>query len=89
MTPLLHIVRDGTCLSVLIWTQPFLTRTLKDYDLIYVKKCDENYTYEFKEASYCPNNVQVIANGEFSIECVLRKGNKQVYAEEQPFFKGE
>lgn len=50
---------------------PFLTRTLKDYDLIYVKKCDEGYNYKIVENG---GFTSVIANGEFSIEAVIRKG---------------
>jgi SAM-dependent methyltransferase len=49
---------------------PFIIDNLTDYDIIYVKKCDDNYSYYIKDNRY------VIAAGEFSIEAVIRKGNK-------------
>jgi SAM-dependent methyltransferase len=50
---------------------PFIVYNLTDYDIVYVKKCDEGYNYKIVE-----NNgfTSVIANGEFSIEAVIRKG---------------
>ncbi len=56
---------------------PLVAETLTDYDLIYVKKCDEGYKYEIVDRGN--GMFSVLAQGEYSIELVLRKGNETRY----------
>ncbi|HRR48716.1 MAG TPA: methyltransferase domain-containing protein [Bacteroidales bacterium] len=68
-----YFVIDKNEPPVTIGLIPFIVDNLTDYDIIYVKKCDDNYSYYIKDEKY------VIASGEFSIEAVIKKGNKTKY----------
>jgi SAM-dependent methyltransferase len=52
---------------------PMLNRLLKNPDLIYIKKCDEGYKYYRQATPGVGPGYQIIAEGEFSIEAVIRK----------------
>ena len=56
---------------------PLLAETLTDYDLLYVKKCEEGHkcTYVDRGEGW----FSVISEGEYSIELVLKKGNDTQY----------
>ena len=56
---------------------PLISNNLTDYDLLYVKKCEEGHkhTYIERDNGY----FSIISEGEYSIEVVLKKGNDAVY----------
>jgi SAM-dependent methyltransferase len=61
---------------------PLINSCLFNYDIIYVKKCDENYNYEFVKADWSQDGYVGYATGEFSIEIVLQKHPNYMYLEE-------
>jgi len=50
---------------------PLVTNNLENYDIIYVKKCDNEYSCKIEWAK--ENIFEVKAKGEFSIEIVIQK----------------
>ncbi len=50
---------------------PLVSKNLTNYDIIYVKKCDTNYTRRIENLEN--NMYRIIATGEFSIEMVIQK----------------
>lgn len=62
---------------------PMINTLLQGYDIEYVKKCDDGYRCDFRYKPEFKDGYQVIANGEFSIEAVIRKVKDPVrYVEE-------
>jgi len=56
---------------------PLLVESLTDYDLLYVKKCEEGH--KCTHVPYDNGWISVISEGEYSIELVLKKGNDAQY----------
>ena len=52
---------------------PLVASVCPDSELIYAKTCDEGYSVRFQPFKDNPAVIQVIANGEFSIEAVWKK----------------
>jgi len=56
---------------------PLISNTLTDYDLLYVKKCEDGHKHTYIERD---NGLfSIISEGEYSIELVLKKGNDAIY----------
>jgi SAM-dependent methyltransferase len=53
---------------------PAITRLLTGYEIDYVKKCDEGYSFDFVPRG---EGYQTYAHGEFSIEAVIKKLEKE------------
>ena len=60
----------------------FIQENLNDYELIYIKKCDENYSCEFIPDNRFEGGFLSYVLGEQSIELVIRKnGTSTIYLE--------
>jgi SAM-dependent methyltransferase len=61
---------------------PLVSGVCQDSELMYCKTCDEGYRVEFRPMPSAPHIIQVIANGEFSIEAIWRKRIPMMYVED-------
>lgn len=78
-----YFLIDRSEKPVTIGLVPFVTTVLQsNYDIEYVKKCDEGYSCQFLPKEGFPDGYQVIAHGEFSIEIVIRKIGRPQYVED-------